>query len=276
MLAQYTVRHLPRPGEFDQSLEDAMASSDLSIIVPVHDAPEVTRRCLTSLQKFAPKAEVILVDDASKLEETKGLLQEFSARNEWRLIRHVEVLGHSAAVGSGASVAMRPYLCFLNSDTVVTPWCWRPIVQAFEADSTIGVAGPSTSSGGYQTLPLAYSIRHHLTDNQICAFANQLILKPAGDALADVPSVSGFAFFIRRSLWELFGGFDQSLPDYGNEIELCRRAAGAGCRLVWVRSSYIHHFGKASYKDAIGFATILTRIQAAERYIEEKYRGCWV
>lgn len=58
----------------------------------------------------------------------------------------------------------------------------------------------------------------------------------------------GFALFIRRSLWEQAGGFDQRLPDYGNEMELCRRIAEEGYRLVWIRNSYIHHFGQQSYR----------------------------
>ena len=263
---------LPRHREFGQSPEDAQASAYVSIVVPVHDAPEVTKRCLKSLQKYAPKAEIILVNDASKQEATQSLLEDFSTRNGWKLIHHSEALGHSAASSAGVSLATRPYLCLLNSDTVVTPWCWRPIVQAFQQDSTIGVAGPSTSSGGYQTLVLAHSARHRLTDNQICAYAQGLITKYTDTPLADVPSVSGFAFFIRRTLWDNLEGFDQSLPDYGNEIELCRRAVKAGYRLVWVRAAYVHHFGNASYGNAIGAPTVFARIRAAEEFIEQKYR----
>jgi len=273
VLSFYIVRRLPRHKEFSQSADDAQASASLSIVVPVHDAPAITKRCLTSLEKYAPKAEIILIDDASKLEETRKLLEDFSTRNRWRLIRHPEALGHSAASSVGVSVATRPYLCLLNSDTVVTPWCWRPIVQAFEQDSTIGVAGPSTSSGGYQALPLAYSVRHHLTDNQICVYAHHLITGRSDTSPIDAPSISGFAFCIRRDLWDRLGGFDPSLPDYGNEIEFCRRAAAAGYRLVWVRSSYIHHFGQASYGGTIGVPSIMTRIHSAERYIDQKYRG---
>jgi GT2 family glycosyltransferase len=64
----------------------------------------------------------------------------------------------------------------------------------------------------------------------------------------DVAWVAGFAFFIRRGLWEQVGGFDQRFPDYGNESDLCRRLAEEGYRRVWIRNSYIHHFGEQSYK----------------------------
>lgn len=275
ILSHYAMRHLPSDKQFDQSPEDALASAALSIIVPVHDAPEVTKRCLMSLQKYAPNAEIILVDDASKLEETKKLLADFANRNSWKLIRHMEPLGHSAACGAGAAVATRQYLCLLNSDTVVTPWCWRPITQVFEEDPQIGVAGPSTSSSGTsQTLALAYFMRHDLNDSQICEYARRLLVECAGTIITDMPCVTGFAFFIRRSIWEQFCGFDQNLPDYGNEAELCRRILRKGIRVVWVRNSYIHHFASASYGKTIGPKSIIALKRSASDYIEEKHRSC--
>jgi GT2 family glycosyltransferase len=271
ILARLARRDLPLHKEFVQSPEDALASAPLSIIVPVHDAPEVTRRCLASLQKYAPKAEIILVNDASTLEETNKILEEFSSRNSWKLIRHVKALGHSAACAAGAGLATRPYLCLLNSDTVVTPWCWRPIVQVFENNPKIGIAGPSTSLGGeLQTQPLACAARHYLNDSQICEYARRLSAECSDIIVTELPRVHGFAFFIKRSLWEQLGGFDRNLPDYGNEVELCRRILGLGYQVVWVRNSYIHHFGQKSYRKTIGLSAILQRIRTAEKYIQEK------
>jgi GT2 family glycosyltransferase len=88
--------------------------------------------------------------------------------------------------------------------------------------------------------------------------------------VTDVPWVGGFALFIRRGLWEQVGGFDRNLPDYGNEVELCGRVAQEGYRRVWVRNSYIHHFGGQSYRGTIGNKGIGTRIQASKIYIRQK------
>ena len=270
LLIPYLTRHLPRNKVFEQSPEDAQASASLSIIVPVHDSPEVTRRCLMSLHKYAPKAEIILVDDASKLPETRKLLEDFSNRNGWKLVCHQEPLGHSVACGAGATLATRPYLCLLNSDTVVTPWCWRPITQAFEEDPTIGVAGPSTSCAGTaQALPLANFTRHHLNDSQICGYASSLLVEQSGSTLAELPEISGFAFFIRRSLWNQLGGFDRNLPDYRNETELCKRVLDTGYRSVWVRNSYIHHLGGTSYNRVLGEESVWARIRAADEYLRQ-------
>jgi GT2 family glycosyltransferase len=266
-------RGLPRNGVFEQPLEHKLASASMSIVVPIHDAPLVTKRCLASLERDATKSEIVLLDDASKLAETANIIREFSSRNAWKVIWNAKAGGHSAACRAGACLASRPYICLLNSDTVVTPWCWRAIEQAFEADPAIGVAGPSTcnSGGNDQNLDVAASCRYYWNDSQICAFAEQLTAAPPQPVILDVAWVSGFAFFIRRSLWEQLQGFDRNIPDYGNEVELCKRVTNKGYRTVWVRSSYIHHFGRQSYANEISDQEVRSRAAAASEYIRRRH-----
>jgi GT2 family glycosyltransferase len=267
-------REFPRDIEFVQSPEDGKASSAMSVVVAIHDAPVITRHCLASLERYAPEAEVILVDDGSELIETSEVVREFSGRDGWKVIRHEKALGHSEACRAGASMATRTFLCLLNSDTVVTPWCWRKMKEVFEKDQKIGVAGPSTSVASTgQALNVAAKLTEYWNDNQICAFAERLLIQFEEPVEMDLPWVSGFAFFIRRSLWQEFGGFDQGLPDYGNEFELCSRVAEKGYRIVWIRDAYIHHFGGHSYGQLIGDEGIRARVQLADTYIKQKRRS---
>jgi GT2 family glycosyltransferase len=263
---------LPRDRVFEQPSENRLASASMSIVVPIHDAPLVSLRCLTSLERYASKSQIILVDDGSRIAQTTHIIREFSSRNGWKVISNPDVRGHSAACAVGAGLASRPYLCLLNSDTVVTPWCWPALEQAFETDTTIGVAGPSTSSSrNEQTLNVAGHCRFYWNDSQVCAFAERLTIAPPQPVIIDLPWISGFAFLIRRSLWEELAGFDRNLPDYGNEAELCKRATKLGYRTVWVRSSYIHHLGQQSYGETIGELKIELRRRTAGEYIRNKY-----
>jgi GT2 family glycosyltransferase len=260
-----------KPREIKQSTEESLASAFMSIVVPVHDAPAVTRRCLSSLEQYAPKAEIVLVDDGSRLVETVDLIREFVDRNGWQLVRHETPFGHSVASEVGARLTTRPYLCLLNSDTVVTPCCWRLTKRAFEKDNNIAVVGPSTSrSSNIQTLPVASYLRQHWNDNQICDFAMRLLAEPIEPIVVDLAWVSGFALFVRRDVWAELGGFDQNLPDYGNEVDLCRRIEARGYRRVWVRNAYIHHLGGQSYGEAIGDEAIDNRKSSSTIYIQGK------
>jgi GT2 family glycosyltransferase/polysaccharide pyruvyl transferase WcaK-like protein len=251
----------------EQPADEIHAGKDMSVIVSIHDSPEFVWRCLCSLEIYGALAEVILVDDGSQEKETLDILEEFSQKNDWRLVRHDDPVGHSRACEAGARLATRPYLCLLNSDAVVTPWSWLAAKRAFETDPEIAVAGPSTSWAiTRQALPKARKLRHYWNDNQIFSFSKKYIASLETSRPVELTEVSGFAFFIRRNIWEEFEGFDDKLPDYGNESELCIRLLKAGWKIVWTPDSYIHHFGNISYVEEKGRKTRFSRW-----YIEKKH-----
>ena len=195
-------------GTFEQPKDEVEASKDISVVVAIHDSPEVTQRCLESIAKYGANAEIILVDDGSQLQETTDLIQNYEQRNGWIVFKHSTALGHSRSCEAGSRLATRPYLCFLNSDTVVTPWSWRGAKEAFDSDPQIAVTGPTTSCASTkQTVRRAEYCRHYWTNDQICAFTERYISKQPPRSWVDLPAVDGFAFFIRRAIWEEFGGF---------------------------------------------------------------------
>lgn len=254
-----------------QPREEILASSDISVIIAIHDSPKVTRRCLESVEKYGANAQIILVDDGSRLQETIDIVHEYQERNGWPVIRHDKALGHSRSCEEAAQPATKPYLCFLNSDTVLTPYTFGGVKEAFESDPKIAVVGPSTSrSIPKQTIRRAECCRNYWTNNQIYAFAKKYILKQRPRSWVDLVAVGGFAFFIRRSIWEEMGGFDSNLPDYGNESELCRRLSRRGYRIIWTKNSYVHHFGQRSYGQVMTLADINLKRLRAKDYIERK------
>lgn len=262
---------LPRNREFKQHQSEIDAGAAMSIIVAIHDEPEVVARCLSSLERYAQKAEVILVDDGSKIDRTVAIIDDFGRRRGWTVIRHSSPKGHSRSCEAGARTATRPYLCLLNSDTVVTPWSWRGVKEAFESDANIAAVGPSTSwATTPQMISIAMDCRHYWTDSQIYGFAERTIAKCGENKMADLAEVSGCAFFIRREVWDKFGGFDPNLPDYGNESDLCIQLLKQGFRIVWTKEAYIHHLGRQSYGRE-GEGAILLKKRVVGEYIAKKH-----
>ena len=200
---------LPGSARFTQPQQEAEACRRISFVVAVHDAPEVTRRCLGSLSQYARTGEVILVDDGSRDPFTKRLLEEYVRDQGWPLVEHPSPLGHSRSCEAGASLATREFLCLLNSDTYVTPWGWSAIIDGFLRSDRVAVVGPSTSwATTAQRLVPAMHCRHFWTDSQIVGFADRHRRRTRNDDVVSLPEISGFAFFIRRAVWEQFGGFD--------------------------------------------------------------------
>ena len=259
-------------GPFALPDDEKEASGAVAIIVAVHDAPEDTLRCLNSLERFRGDAEVIIVDDGSKLDPVRRMLDDFCARNGWKLVRNAHALGHSRASEAGVSVSTKPFVCLLNSDTVVTPRSWLGIARAFDNSPRVAVAGPSTSrTPTPQAVHRAHLCSHYWSDEQIWCFAEKYVASHRAEPLVDLPYAGGFAFFVRRAVWDEIGGFDKNLPDYGNEMEFCRRVRHSGYRIVWSRDSYIHHLGGKSYGRTLGFAGIEDRCQRADSYIQGKW-----
>jgi GT2 family glycosyltransferase len=263
---------LSRTGTFEQPQDEIQASQDISVVIAIHDSFEPTCRCLKSIERYGAKSEIVLVDDASELKETMNMIREYQERNSWKVIRHDKTMGHSQSCVDGARVSTRPYLCFLNSDTFITPWSWVGAKQAFELDPRIAITGPSTSwAATKQKVRRAEYCRNYWTDNQILAFAEKYVSSHRNAIPVDLHEVSGFAFFIRHIIWNDLGGFDLHLPDYGNESELCKRSTKAGYRVVWTQNSYVHHLGQSSYSKKFSSGELYNRRIRARDYIVRRH-----
>jgi GT2 family glycosyltransferase len=254
------------------SEEERAASGNFSVILPIHDAPEVTARCLSALRLYGGDAQVILVDDGSRLDSTRQLIQQTVEETSWEHIRHDVATRHSRACEAGCKRARRPYLLLLNSDAIITPWTWRGPADAFASDPEIAVVGPSTCLIQEQlAAPRATRCARYWTNEQIYAFAGKYIRRHGRDDLVDLDEANGSAFFIRRDVWEKCEGFHPDLPDYGNETELCKRLRRDGKRIVWTRASYIHHIGACSIRNVITVQEKRGRHEAARKFIDELY-----
>lgn len=251
--------------------EERRASAFISVVVAIHDAPEVTDRCLRSLERNGGNAEVILIDDGSRLERTREVIDQAIARNGWAVSRHAPARGHSRACELGAKMAHREYLCFLNSDTVVTPFSWAGMVNALQSDPRAGVVGPSTSrTSTQQTIRRAELCRLYWTDRQIDEFAFRHTTRNSEATPVNMEYVGGFAFIVTRSAWTESGGFDPNLSNYGNENEFIQRLRRRGYRILWTRSSYIHHFGESSFLQHFTSEELHQQRVMASRYIHTK------
>ena len=197
---------LPGSASFTQPQQEAEACRRISFVVAVHDAPEVTRRCLGSLSQYARTGEVILVDDGSTDPVTKRLLEEYVRDQGWPLVVHTISPRPQQVMRGGSGLATREFLCLLNSDTYVTPWGWSAIVNAFLRSDRVAVVGPSRASWATtaQRLVPAMHCRHFWTDSQIVGFADRHRRRTRDDDVVSLPEISGFAFFIRRTVWKQF------------------------------------------------------------------------
>ncbi len=98
----------------------------VSIIVPVYKVERYIERCLCSVisQTYQGELECILVDDCTpdqSMEIVKRILSTYSGNISFKIVRHEQNRGLSAARNTGVKNASGEYLYFLDSDDEITP-----------------------------------------------------------------------------------------------------------------------------------------------------------
>jgi mycofactocin system glycosyltransferase len=193
--------------------------SDVTVIVAVHDDPELLGVTLAALH--APGAEppgaVLVADDATP--DAVGI-RRVADRYGATVVRR-DVRGGPASGRNTALAQVRtPVVAFVDRD-VVPEAGWLPLLLAHLADPRVAGVAPRIRAASGRA------------DDALAAFDHDrspLDLGPAegrvapGTRVAYVPTT---ALLVRRSLFDEIGAFDEALP-MGEDVDLIWRTVDAG------------------------------------------------
>jgi glycosyltransferase involved in cell wall biosynthesis len=206
----------------------------VSIVILVKDALEYVKKCIESLLKHTDNFELIVVDNNSKA-ETKKYLKDISC-DEYTLITNDKNKGISYSWNQGIKIAKYDYICFLNSDCIVTADWLKKLMRGFKYGSSIGIVGPSSNGGPTVKSP---------------QIVGDIIVEKINEYARDLPedfseaSVVGFCFLIARKVFDKIGVFDYKR--YGlachEDIDFLYRALKSGFKSLWCKSSFVYHYG---------------------------------
>jgi N-acetylglucosaminyl-diphospho-decaprenol L-rhamnosyltransferase len=176
----------------------------------------------------------------------------------------------SPAVNWNAIVAATtaPYVLLLNPDTEVAPGAVGRLVAHADAHPRCGLAGPRLldpdgtlqrsrrrfpTVGG--TLVRRTPIRLLLGDVEAAQPRHYLADVPPGPVKCDW--MLGACLLIRRAMLNESGGLDESMPMYGEDIELAYRAAQAGWDRWYVPCAVaLHHYQRESDRSLFGWRSL--------------------
>lgn len=109
----------------------------VSIIVPVYNAEATLRRCIDSvLSQPLADWELLLVDDGSR-DSSPTLCDEYAAADARIKAIHKENGGVSSARNVGLSQARGEWICFVDSDDMLTEDALSPDLTTYAADMLI-------------------------------------------------------------------------------------------------------------------------------------------
>jgi len=235
------------------------AAARVSAVIVHYKTPEETVEAARAVARTAPDAEIVVVDNASGDAVRERLSSVVPSA---RVVVEGENRGFGAACDRGARETSRPYLLFLNSDAVVLPGAVEALVAALDADPIAAAVGPRLSEPDGSLQP---SIQRLPTPWRIFCESSGLAFLSGGRGLLrghsatredhgrpqQVETLRGAALLVRRTAFEVAGGFDESFFLYGEETDLAARWRARGYRVLFEPGARVVHRGGASGGDAL-------------------------
>ena len=223
----------------------------VSVIIVNWNAGSALDACLESAfadrKPEAARYEVVLVDNAS----TDGSTAAARARHpEVRIVETGRNLGFAGGANRGAEAARGDLLVFLNPDARVLPGALAALVTALADHPGAGIAGGGLVGEGGRWEPGAARfapVLHLLLDTSAGRLAARLRRAPY-----DVDWVYGTFMAVKRDLFQRLGGFDTRYFLYGEDMDLCFRAARLGERTIHVPAARAVHLANVSARQRFG------------------------
>jgi GT2 family glycosyltransferase len=262
-------------------------SADLSIIIVNWNSADYLRLCLRSLNRQMSRLEieVIVVENASNDGCPAVIREEFPSA---RLIEAGENLGFSRANNLGYRYSSGDILLFLNPDTEVIGDTLGRMVSYMRSDARLGAAGArllnSDGSLQFSCVQAFPTISNQVLDFDFLRrrfpgwtiWGTHPLFSELGQP-AEVETISGACFMVKRSVFEQVGLFGEQYFMYSDDLDLSYRIRKAGYRIVCLNDCLVtHHGGKSSETQGKYFADVLQRESLTRFFLTTRGRlYCW-
>lgn len=251
----------------------------VSMILVNYNGAEVVLDCLRSLLQFLHTIphEIIVVDNASTDGSPTLISEKFPTVT---LLKQRENKGFGAGNNAGAKQAKGEFLFFLNTDTVLTSDVLPPLVTLIKKHPEVGIIGTKLLNvDGSLQLSIAseisiageYKTRKQLKQSN--SSQHREIIEQKFAQIQTVDIVIGAALFMRRSLFEVLNGFDETFFMYFEESDLCQRVRDRGWTILYTPEVSITHLGSYS----VGKVSDRMRLEyrRSQLYYYRKHRPFW-
>ena len=231
-----------------------------SVIVVNWNAGPALLDCLASVGA-AGGTETILVDNAS----TDGSIAAVRQRHpDVHIIENGSNLGFAAGANRGAQAARGDVLVFLNPDARAEPGAIATLADALTTTPGAGIAGGGLVDAAGRWQPGAarfHPVAHLLLDTTPGRLAARARRTPHV-----VDWVYGTFMAVRRDAFRQLGGFDESYFLYGEDLDLCHRAAAIGLRTIHVPDARAVHGANVSAAQRFGLGREAAVVEGEMRF----------
>ncbi len=228
----------------------AAVSSDsprVAIVVLNYNGLDDTLKCLESLRVLRTSVDVILVDNASKVDPSVDALKIYPSAHYVRTERN---LGYAGGNNRGIDRALAlgaDYVLILNNDTVVEPDIVARLLHVVAGDRTIGIVGPVVNFMDEPDAVMTDGVAFNPGPGTEF-FRRIPVPTDVPGRFLDVDIVNGCCMMIATAVIKAVGTFDESFFIVHEEADLCLRARRAGFRCVVLGESLVRHKGSSAFE----------------------------
>jgi len=214
----------------------------VSAVVVSHDHADELERSLPAL---APQVDELLV-----VANVPGSIGP--AASGVRVLENERPLGYAANANRGIAETAGDWVLLANPDAIASPGAVAALLAAAEARPRCGVAGPTMlyGDGSWQPSRRRFPtvggtiVRRTPLRLLFPPFERQRVHylldeRPTEPVEADW--MLGAFLLLRRAMLAEIGGFDAGFRMYGEDIDLCYRAARAGWERWYVPAAVVRH-----------------------------------
>ncbi|MFT4179209.1 MAG: glycosyltransferase family 2 protein [Thermomonas sp.] len=219
----------------------AAENANIAAVVVAYDSEETIDECLSRLRAAQGVVEIRVIDNASR-DATMDIVQRHAVVDpRLRFIANPDNPGFAVACNQGAAGSHAPWLAFVNPDCFV------------EADTLARMREHAHSLGDVligADLIGEDGVRDNAARRRDPDFAAMLrdpsrvqlgVPVESSISLQSVDAVSGALMLLPRVLFEQLQGFDEGYRLHAEDLDLCRRARGAGATVACANGVRVVH-----------------------------------
>lgn len=228
-------------------------NSSVTIVSVAFNSAKILSEMLVSVPEGT---STIVVDNNSN---DVACLRKLCSEHGAKLIENTENLGFSTACNIGAKAADSEFILFLNPDAVLFEDTLQKLVEA---------------AGRYQNASGLNPRIEDTTGKPFFKFGSKIIPRdlwhgrgwPSADC--EVPCLTGAALFVRKSLFDRVGGFDENIFLFFEDDDLSLRLNEHGPLMFIQGARLVHEAGTSS-----GGATDVVALKAWHMGHSQVYAG---
>jgi len=257
------------------------ATARWAAVIVNFESGDLLAECVRSViaDTSAGPVEVVVVDNGSA---DGSVARARAACPGLRVVPAPGNVGYARAANLGAAVTAAPVVAVLNPDLVVRPGTAAALVDRLVGEPSLGAVGPRIRDRDGSDYPSARSlpsipvaVGHGLLGlwwptNPFTARYRQLDADP--ERARSVDWVSGAAIWLRRSVLDAVGGWDERYFMYVEDVDLCWRIRNAGFVVAYEPGGEVVHV-QGAVTGRRPYRMILEHHRSAWRFAKRRLRG---